>query len=62
MKFADAMLISPPRISLATLPRINGTTIKKENRAALLLSLPNITEVEIVAPDREMPGNMGNGL
>ena len=52
------MLISPSKMSFATLPKINGTTIKKEKRAALLLSLPNITEVDMVAPDLEMPGSM----
>ena len=33
-------------------------TIKNEKRAALSLSIPKITEVEIVAPEREIPGRM----
>lgn len=41
-------------MSLATFPKINGTTIKKEKRAALVRSTPNNTEVEIVAPEREI--------
>lgn len=43
-------------MSLPIFPKINGTTIKKENLAALVLSIPNKTEVEIVAPDLEIPG------
>ena len=49
-------LISPLKISLATFPKISGTTIKNEKRAALVLSTPNNTDVEIVAPEREMEG------
>ena len=32
--------ISPLKISFAILPKIKGTTIKKENRAAFSLSTP----------------------
>ena len=49
---------SPSIKSLATLPRMSGTTIKNENRAARVRSIPRITEVEIVAPDLDMPGKM----
>ena len=49
---------SPDNISLATFPKIKGTTIKNEKRAALLLSIPKSTDVEIVAPEREMPGKI----
>ncbi len=45
-------------MSFAILPKINGTTIKKENLAAFSLSIPNKTELEIVAPEREMPGKI----
>ena len=41
---------------MAILPKMRGTTIKKENRAALARSIPNNTEVEMVAPDLEIPG------
>ena len=51
-------LIFPSSISLATFPKIKGTTIKKEKRAALVLSTPNKTEVDIVAPEREIPGSI----
>ena len=43
---------------MAIFPKINGTTIRKEKRAAFVLSLPKSTEVEIVAPEREIPGNI----
>ena len=33
-------------------------TIRNENRAALVLSTPSSTAVEIVAPDLEMPGSI----
>ena len=49
---------SPEIKSLTILPNINGITIRKENRAAFDLSLPSNTEVEIVAPDLDTPGNM----
>jgi hypothetical protein len=45
-------------MSLAIFPKIKGTTIRKENLAALFLSIPNKTEVEIVAPDLEIPGSI----
>ena len=45
-------------MSLAILPKIRGTTIRKENRAAFSLSIPSKTEVDIVAPERETPGNI----
>ena len=38
--------------------RINGTDIKNEKRADFSLSTPNRTDVEIVAPEREIPGNI----
>ncbi|MFT4723535.1 MAG: hypothetical protein ACI897_001618, partial [Flavobacteriales bacterium] len=46
----------PSNKSLAIFPKINGTTIKNEKRAALVLSIPRRTEVEIVAPDLDIPG------
>ena len=45
-------------MSLAIFPNINGTTIKKENLAALERSTPNKTDVAIVAPDLEIPGRI----
>ena len=45
-------------MSLAIFPKIKGMTIKNENLAALVLSFPNKTDVEIVAPEREIPGNI----
>ena len=50
--------ISPERISLNILPNINGTTIKNENLADFSLSTPSKTAVEIVAPEREIPGTI----
>ena len=50
--------LPPSKMSLAIFPKINGTTIKKEKRAAFSLSIPNKTAVEIVAPDLDIPGNM----
>ena len=44
--------------SLAIFPKIKGTTIKNENLAAFSLSIPNKTEVEIVAPDLDIPGKI----
>ena len=58
IKVVVSYCISPENISLAIFPKINGTTIKKEKRAAFSLSIPNSTAVEIVAPDREIPGKM----
>ena len=49
---------SPEKMSFAIFPKIKGTTIRKENRAAFALSLCNKTDVEIVAPEREIPGSM----
>ena len=46
------------KISFAIFPKINGTTIKNENLAAFSRSIPNNTQVEIVAPEREMPGRI----
>ena len=54
----DCKFKLPLTRSLPIFPKINGTTIKKENLAALVLSTPNKTEVEIVAPDLETPGNI----
>ena len=45
-------------MSLITLPTIKGTTIKNENLAAFVLSIPNKTAVEIVAPDLDIPGKI----
>ena len=45
-------------MSLITLPIIKGTTIRKENLAAFVLSIPNKTAVEIVAPDLDIPGKI----
>ena len=50
--------ISPLKMSFAILPKMRGTTIQKENRAAFSLSIPRITDVEIVAPDLEIPGRI----
>ena len=50
--------ISPLIMSFPILPKIRGTTIRKENRAAFSLSIPSKTEVDIVAPERETPGNI----
>ena len=58
VKLVAWVVSSPPNISLAIFPKINGITIKKEKRAALLLSLPRSTEVEMVAPLLEIPGNI----
>ena len=41
-------------------PKIKGMTIKNENRAAFVLSIPSKTAVEIVAPDLEIPGNIAS--
>ena len=49
---------APSLMSFAIFPNINGTTIKNEKRAAFSLSIPKRTEVEIVAPDLDIPGNM----
>ena len=56
--WAFVVEISPEKISLAILPKIKGTTIKKENLAAFFLSIPRSTEVEIVAPDLDIPGKI----
>src|SRR5690606_26323584 len=46
------------KYSLAAAPIIKGNTIKNEKRAALDLSSPNIIDVEMVEPEREIPGKM----
>jgi len=56
--FCAVALISPLKMSLAILPKIKGTTIKKEKRAARSRSMCNSTEVEIVAPERDTPGRI----
>lgn len=48
----------PDKTSFVIFPRINGTTIRKEKRADFSLSIPNKTEVEIVAPDLDIPGRI----
>ena len=55
---AFSIKMSPLIMSLPILPKMRGTTIRKENRAAFSLSIPNKTEVDIVAPERETPGNI----
>ena len=57
-KLASVVEISPEKISSAIFPKIKGTTIKKEKRADFSLSIPKSTAVEIVAPEREIPGNI----
>ena len=57
-KEKDSDKISPDKISLNTLPKIKGTTIKKENFAEEVLSTPKITDVAIVAPDLDIPGRI----
>ena len=54
MLISDTWL-SISRILLAILPKIKGITIKNENRAALLLSIPKITPKAMVAPLRDIP-------
>ena len=54
----DATVRSRLGVIFAIFPNIRGTTMRKEKRAALVLSLPRSTEVEIVAPDLEMPGSI----
>ena len=39
-------------------PKIIGVDIRKENRAALMRSKPRARAMEMVAPEREMPGMM----
>ena len=39
---------------------IAGMNKRKENRAALTGSIPNILEIAIVEPERETPGRMAN--
>lgn len=52
----DVKEIFPDKISFIIFPKINGTTIRNEKRADFSLSTPNKTDVEIVAPDLEIPG------
>lgn len=44
--------------SLAAAPKITGSTIKKENLAALDRSTPSSTELPIVDPERLIPGKI----
>lgn len=46
------------RTFLSVAPNINGSTIRKENRAAVVRSIFKITAVAIVLPERESPGRM----
>ena len=50
--------MTPDKRSFIILPKINGTTIRKEKRADFSLSTPNNTDVEIVAPDLDIPGRI----
>ena len=52
--------ISPDKISFNIAPNITGITIKKENLAASFLLFPKKIEVQIVAPDLEIPGITAN--
>ena len=52
--------ISPDNTSFRIAPNITGITIKKENFAASLLLFPKKSEVQIVAPDLEIPGITAN--
>ena len=38
--------------------KISGTTIRNEKRAAFSLSIPSKTAVDIVAPERDIPGRI----
>ena len=55
--FSDENVRSPLNKSLAIFPKIKGMTMKKGKRAALVLAVPSNTEVEVVAPLLEIPGN-----
>ena len=44
--------------SLAIFPNISGTTIRNEKRAALARSTFSNTEVDMVAPDLDIPGSI----
>ena len=48
--------ISPDKKSFSIAPNITGITIRKENLAASILLFPKKSEVQIVAPDLEIPG------
>ena len=52
--------ICPDKTSFSIAPNITGITIKKENLAASLLLFPKKSEVQIVAPDLEIPGITAN--
>ena len=52
--------IYPDKTSFSIAPNITGITIKKENLAASLLLFPKKSEVQIVAPDLEIPGIIAN--
>jgi hypothetical protein len=51
-------IISLSKIILSEEPRIKGTTIKKENFAAISLSKPKKIETPIVEPLLDIPGNI----
>ena len=52
------VMVSASSRLFAMLPRMSGTTIKKEKRAAFSLSIPNKTATAIVEPLLEIPGKM----
>ena len=54
----SVLKMEPLNRSLVILPKISGTTIRKEKRAASDLSSPKITEVDMVAPLLETPGRI----
>ena len=54
----SVLKIDPLNRSFAILPKIRGTTIRKEKRAASDLSSPKMTEVEMVAPLLDIPGRI----
>ena len=49
---------SPDKISFKIAPKITGITIKKENFALSLLLFPKNKDVDIVAPDLDIPGKI----
>ena len=56
------LVLRHPKVFSAILPKISGSTIKKEKRAAFSRSIPNNTAVAIVDPLLENSWEDSNGL
>ena len=59
ISYCDSFISTAPSSkSLTIFPKISGTTMRNENFAAFSRLMPNKIPVDIVAPEREIPGRI----